>query len=131
MLNHNFSYADCLDNATKSAWTVDDCFQGRDFDFTKRFLPDRIAGVDIIQCLNEAEKLRLNQIRGNSYCHIFAFVEEPQPLSVDHNAKWIGKPIRLIGKFPVCKVAPVCINWGGMTATPLAPGQSTDCQCHT
>jgi len=76
MLADNFSYQDCLDHSLNSAWTVEDCFQGRDFDFTKRFLPDRIAGVDAITCLDEAEKLKLNQIRGNSYCHLFAFVEE-------------------------------------------------------
>lgn len=45
MLNHSYSYADCLNNSIKSAWSVDDCFQGRDFDFAKRFLPDRIAGA--------------------------------------------------------------------------------------
>ncbi len=72
MLSHNYSYAECLDNSVKGAWSVDDCFQGRDFDFAKRFLPDRIAGVDAIGRLTEAEKLKLNQIRGNSYCRIFA-----------------------------------------------------------
>ncbi len=60
----------------KSAWTIDDCFQGRDFDFTRRFLPERIAGVNDISCLGDDEKRMLNQIRGNSYCHLFAFIEE-------------------------------------------------------
>ena len=50
--------------------------QGRDFDFAKPFLPDRIAGVGAIGCLTDDEKRMLNQIRGNSYCHVFAFVEE-------------------------------------------------------
>jgi hypothetical protein len=39
--------------------------------------------VDGIRCLNEKEKLKLNQIMGNAYCHIFAYVEEyiiPQAL---------------------------------------------------
>jgi hypothetical protein len=76
MISSNYSFVDCLDNAVRSAWSVDDCFQGRDFDFSRRFLPDRIAGVDAITCLDAGEKLRLNQIRGNSYCHIVAFVEE-------------------------------------------------------
>jgi hypothetical protein len=58
------------------AWTVEDCFRGRDFDFARPFLPERIAGVDPIGCLGDNEKRLLNQIRGNSYCHIFAFVEE-------------------------------------------------------
>ena len=85
MLSHNHSYVDCLKNSVKSAWSVDDCFRGRDFDFSKRFLPDRIAGVNDIGCLSDAEKLKLNQIRGNSYCHIFAFVEEYIiPMVLDH-----------------------------------------------
>ena len=80
-----YSYETCLDGSVKNAWTVDDCFQGRDFDFTKPFLPDRIAGVSGIGCLSEIEKRKLNQIRGNSYCHIFAFVEEYiVPMVVDH-----------------------------------------------
>jgi hypothetical protein len=85
MLTHDYSYQTCLDGSVKNAWTVDDCFQGRDFDFTKPFLPDRIAGVHAISCLDDDEKRMLNQIRGNSYCHIFAFVEEYiVPMVVDH-----------------------------------------------
>jgi hypothetical protein len=85
MTTLEYSYETCLDSSVKHAWTVDDCFQGRDFDFTKPFLPDRIAGVSGIGCLSDPEKLRLNQIRGNSYCHIFAFVEEYiVPMVVDH-----------------------------------------------
>jgi hypothetical protein len=85
MLTHDYSYQSCLEGSVKNAWTVDDCFQGRDFDFTKPFLPDRIAGVNTIGCLNGEEKRMLNQIRGNSYCHIFAFVEEYiVPMVVDH-----------------------------------------------
>jgi len=80
-----YSYETCLDGSVKNAWSVDDCFQGRDFDFTKPFLPDRIAGVNAIGCLSEDEKRKLNQIRGNSYCHIFAYVEEYiVPMVVDH-----------------------------------------------
>jgi len=76
MLTHDFTYERCLEASVRNAWTVDDCFGGRDFDFGKSFLPDRIAGVNDITCLSDAEKRALNQIRGNSYCHIFAFVEE-------------------------------------------------------
>jgi hypothetical protein len=85
MLTHDYSYETCLEGSVKRAWTVDDCFQGRDFDFAKPFLPDRIAGVNTIGCLSDDEKRMLNQIRGNSYCHIFAFVEEYiVPMVVDH-----------------------------------------------
>lgn len=85
MLTNTYSFDDCLSHSLKSAWTVDDCFQGRKLDLSKRFLPDRIAGVNDIKCLNDDEKLKLNQIRGNSYCHIFAFVEEfIIPMVMDH-----------------------------------------------
>jgi hypothetical protein len=76
MLDHDYSYNSCLQGSVTKAWTVDDCFRGRDFDFTKPLLPERIAGVDPIGCLDDDQKRMLNQIRGNSYCHIFAFVEE-------------------------------------------------------
>jgi hypothetical protein len=76
MLTHDYSYTNVLQGSVKNAWTVEDCFQGRTFDFSKPFLPERIAGVSEIACLNDDEKRKLNQIRANSYCHIFAFVEE-------------------------------------------------------
>jgi hypothetical protein len=84
MLTHDYSFDACLRGSVTNAWTVDDCFRDRDFDFTKRFLPERIAGVEAIGCLSDEEKRMLNQIRGNSYCHIFAFVEEYiVPLVID------------------------------------------------
>ena len=52
MLTHDYSYDACLRGSVTNAWTVDDCFRGRDFDFTKPFLPERIAGVDHIGCLD-------------------------------------------------------------------------------
>ena len=84
MLTHDYSYAAGLEGSVTHAWTVEDCFQGRDFDFSKPFLPDRIAGVRDIACLGDREKLQLNQIRANAYCHLFAFVEE---FIVPHGAR--------------------------------------------
>ena len=76
MLTHDFSYEACLNGSVRQAWNVDDCFNDRTFDFNKAFLPERMAGVQQIRCLSVDEQRMLNQIRGNSYCHIFAFVEE-------------------------------------------------------
>ncbi len=45
MLTHDYTYEAVLRGSVSKAWTVDDCFRGRDFDFTKPFLPERIAGV--------------------------------------------------------------------------------------
>lgn len=83
MLSHDYSYAGILENSLKVEWTERQVLEGRDFDYSKRFLPDRLSGVDSIRCLNDREKLKLNQIMGNAYCHIFAYVEEyiiPQAL---------------------------------------------------
>ena len=83
MLSHDYSYKEVLQNSLKVAWTEKQVLEGRDFDYSKRFLPDRLAGVDGIRCLNDGERLKLNQIMGNAYCHIFAYVEEyiiPQAL---------------------------------------------------
>jgi hypothetical protein len=76
VLTNDYSYRVLLDGSVRQAWSVDDCFGGRDFDFGKSFLPERMAGVRKITCLSDDEQRMLNQIRGNSYCHIFAFVEE-------------------------------------------------------
>ncbi len=76
MLSHNYTYQDCLDNFNQVSWREDDVLAGKNFDFSKRFLPNKLTGVDEIGCLNDDEKRQLNQIMGNGYCHIFAFVEE-------------------------------------------------------
>ena len=76
MLSHTYSYQDCLDNSKKVAWKEDEVFAGKHFDFSKRFLPNTLSGVNEITCLNNDEKCQLNQIMGNAYCHLFAFVEE-------------------------------------------------------
>jgi hypothetical protein len=75
-VTHSYSYQEVLANSKKVAWTEDDVLNGRSFDLSKRFLPNSLSGVDGITSLNEDEKRKLNQIMGNAYCHLFAFVEE-------------------------------------------------------
>jgi hypothetical protein len=76
MVTHNYTFRNVLDNSKKVAWQEDEVLNSRRFDLSKRFLPNRLSGVDDIDCLNEEEKRKLNQIMGNAYCHLFAFVEE-------------------------------------------------------
>ncbi len=83
MLAPTHSYADVVKSSLRVTWTERQVLDGKDFDFARRFLPERLSGVDDIRCLDDEEKLRLNQIMGNAYCHIFAYVEEyiiPQAL---------------------------------------------------
>ena len=75
-VTHNYTYRNVLDTAKRVAWTEDEVLTGRTFDLTKRFLPNRLSGVDDIAFLTEEEKRTLNQIMGNAYLHLFAFVEE-------------------------------------------------------
>jgi hypothetical protein len=75
-VSHNYTYQDILAKSKKVAWTEDEVLSGRSFDLSKRFLPNSLSGVDGITSLNEDEKRKLDQIMGNAYCHIFAFVEE-------------------------------------------------------
>jgi hypothetical protein len=75
-VTHSYTYEDVLENSKKVAWKEDEVLAGRRFDLSKRFLPNSLSGVDEIESLDEAEKLKLNQIMGNAYCHLFAFVEE-------------------------------------------------------
>ena len=76
MLSHNYDYASNLRNSYQINWKIEDVIGGRTFDFGKPFLPEALAGVAGIRCLNAAEKLKLNQIRGYTYLYLFGFVEE-------------------------------------------------------
>jgi hypothetical protein len=82
----NQNYEQTLNRAAKVNWRVEDIIGGdKRLDFSKRFMPELLARVNEISCLNEAEKLILNQIRGNSYFHLFGLVEEfIVPCVLDH-----------------------------------------------
>jgi hypothetical protein len=71
-----YNYPDILENSKRVAWREDEVLRDRQFDFSKRFLPNKLTGVNEIGVLNDYEKTRLNQIMGNAYAHIFAYVEE-------------------------------------------------------
>ncbi|HWU86174.1 MAG TPA: hypothetical protein VN253_02820 [Kofleriaceae bacterium] len=77
MTTHNYSYQAAHADSLKVNWQVDDIIGGdKKLDFSKPFLPESLAGVRGLSSLSAKEKLLLNQIRGNSYLHIFGFVEE-------------------------------------------------------
>jgi hypothetical protein len=77
MLSHSFTYESALADALKVNWRVEDLIGGdKTLDFGRPFLPEALAGVQSIGCLDAREKLVLNQIRGNSYLYLFGFVEE-------------------------------------------------------
>jgi hypothetical protein len=86
-----YSYSSILNDAAKISWRVQDLIgDDKPLDFSKPFLPETIAHTQAISCLTPDEKLILNQIRGNSYLHMFGLVEEfILPLVVNH-VQFIG-----------------------------------------
>ncbi len=87
----SYSYESALKNSARVNWRIEDLIgESKRLDFNKRFLPETLAGINKISCLNDQEKLLLNQIRGNSYLHIFGLVEEFIVPTVIHHVKETG-----------------------------------------
>ena len=76
MLSHTYDYRSTLETSQRVNWKLEDVIDGRSLDFSKPFLPESLAGVNGIRCLNGREKLKLNQIRGFTYLYLFGLVEE-------------------------------------------------------
>lgn len=86
MTSQTYTYKATLEAAHKVNWRIEDVIGGdKQLDFNKPFMPEALAGVEPITCLNPAEKIILNQIRGNSYLYLFGVVEEfIVPLVLEH-----------------------------------------------
>jgi hypothetical protein len=77
MLELDYDYASCVRNSEKIAWKIDDVMPvGTHLDFTRSFLPGALAGRGDVSFLSADEARKLNQITGNAYLNLFAFVEE-------------------------------------------------------
>src|SRR5262245_49304141 len=98
MIQTYFDYDNCVRASEKVSWRLDDVFPpGKKLDFGMRFLPATMVPADELSFLSAGEKLKLNQIMGNSYLYLFSFVEEYIIASVlQHaNAEMLGDPIEL------------------------------------
>jgi hypothetical protein len=71
------SYEAIIAASERAAWTIDEVIPpNQPLDYSKRFLPAALVGADSLDFLTPYERLRLNQVRGNAYAHLFQFVEE-------------------------------------------------------
>jgi hypothetical protein len=87
----SYSYKATLEAAHKVTWRVEDIIGGdKRLNFNKPFMPEALAGVEPIACLNSTEKLILNQIRGHSYLYLFGVVEKFIVPLVLHHLQTIG-----------------------------------------
>ena len=69
-------YAKCIEVSKRIRWDIEsDVFRGRQFDFSKKFLPDGLSQVDRFDFLSAEEKKQLSQVQGRSYANIFGLVE--------------------------------------------------------
>ncbi len=86
-------YAKSVEVSKRIRWDIDrDVIRQREFDFTKKFLPDGLSFVDRVPFLAARERHLLSQIQGRSYANIFGLVErfigaKILEVSRDH---WLG-----------------------------------------
>src|SRR5262245_29312995 len=71
-----YSYANCLDNAYKVNWRIEDVLGNRRFDPSKRWLPGSLSGAPSVAFLDADEKRALTHIELAAYAHLFGYVEE-------------------------------------------------------
>ncbi len=77
MLDLPFDYASCVRSSEKVQWRLDEVMpEGTQLDFSRPFLPEKLAPTRALTFLAGDERRRLNQIAGKSYVNLFAFVEE-------------------------------------------------------
>jgi len=66
-----------IHSSEKVAWTIESVLEpDAKFDLGRPLMPDSLANVAKISCLNDKERLTLNHIRGHAYLYLFSFVEE-------------------------------------------------------
>jgi len=69
-------YAQCIEASKKVRWDIDrDVIRGRQFDYAKKFLPDRLAQMGGFGFATPEEKRFLSQVQGRTYSNMFGLVE--------------------------------------------------------
>jgi hypothetical protein len=69
-------YAKCIEASKRVRWDIDkDVIRGREFDFTKKFLPDKLSQIARFKLSNADERRFLSQIQGRTYANMFGLVE--------------------------------------------------------
>ena len=77
MLGLTFDYESCVRASEVAAWQLDEVMPpGTRLDFGRPFLPRGLAAHGELPFLGDGEGRTLNQITGNAYLNLFAFVEE-------------------------------------------------------
>jgi len=83
---HDFNYEATLASSLRAQWQLDDVLRtDQELDFSRNFLPERLARTAALESLSPFEQRVLNQISAHQYLSIFVIVEEfILPFVVDH-----------------------------------------------
>jgi len=91
-------YAKCIEGSKRIRWDIDkDVLRGREFEFSKKFLPEGLSKVDQLDFLDPGEKRLLSQIQGRTYANMFGFVERfivAKILEITRH-HWLGDQVAL------------------------------------
>jgi hypothetical protein len=69
-------YAVAIDASKRVRWDIDrDVIRGREFDLSRKFLPDGLALIERFGHLNAEGKRLVSQIQGRTYANMFGLVE--------------------------------------------------------
>jgi hypothetical protein len=69
-------YAKCIEASKRVRWDIDrDVIRARTFDYTQKFLPDKLACIDKFGLANPDERRFLSQVQGRTYANMFGLVE--------------------------------------------------------
>ena len=93
-----YDYAKCIEISKRARWDIDkDVIRGREFDFSKKFLPDGLSKADQLGFLNKNDQRFLSQIQGRTYANMFGLVERfivAKILEITRN-HWLGDQVAL------------------------------------
>jgi hypothetical protein len=91
-------YAKCIEVSKRIRWDIDrDVIRGRQFDFSRKFLPDGISKINELDFLSVDERRLLSQIQGRTYANMFGLVERyigAKILEVSRDY-WLGDQVKL------------------------------------
>jgi hypothetical protein len=69
-------YAVAIDASKRVRWDIDrDVIRGREFDFSRKFLPDGLALIERFGALSAEGRRFVSQIQGRTYANMFGLVE--------------------------------------------------------
>jgi len=69
-------YAHCVKASKATRWDIEaDVIRGRDFDLSRKYLPDGLSLAHEFTALSDGEKRFASQIQGRTYANVFGLVE--------------------------------------------------------